>query len=796
MNLRIALLTAALPLFAAAFTPQVSLTVTPDDIVLTESAEAELQIVTPRPFRRNPTIAADFIPQDARLSMERDRVSFDGTNTAWRYVVKIPFTPDIPGVRTLGPVTVSVPTRTDFFGFVSQTADYRSDTVTLKVVAPPDRDVPKSYCGAISRNLEVSASLDANVCTAGDPLIFTLEIGGATDFSMVYAPPVKGALPSGSPFRLDQASLKTETLDASKRFTWRIRALKAGTVEFPSIDVSYFDIASRTYRTVRTEPIPVQVKAGEQAVLGMAEAMDDDDAFPMPDGLEIPFAVRNFTLKHALSLAFRAETEADFAAAAERYAAFVDAVDARPADGVEDGADFMATHLSNLGALYIMAGRPKEALAAYRRAEWTSGATAATMRGIKAAVARIRNDPRAELPLPRLMFPFWFRLSLWGRIALAVFGAIGMAALFVLALKAGRRLSVLAFAVGVAGVAQAWPFGGRSPFSGMFDEMSSMRMNIGGDVSPIKADAIFMSTTAMAGEPVDLEVTVDPGSVRIEQGSLRIGSPNLPDGCIAGGLRGDSRNVYRMRITFLEPATNRLKIAVSGAYSGTYCVTNGNMISSGRVMNQPFKVVVETSDIVVTPLPEDGRPADFSGAIGNTFRLSQRLTPNRVHPGDLVTAEYRLDFDGYCPSNAEVRVEGMPAGFKAYDVKETARDAKSVTWSQVLVPLTAAATNSAQISFSYYSLRSKRYERVRSGPAGLVFVSSEAASTENTKVMVDAAGNKVGKTQPVVLALRFAPSAKSPVVLTLPPGTEVRETGRLDGWRRVESADGAGWIKE
>jgi len=237
---------------------------------------------------------------------------------------------------------------------------------------------------------------------------------------------------------------------------------------------------------------------------------------------------------------------------------------------------------------------------------------------------------------------------------------------------------------------------------------------------------------------------------------------------------------------------------VSGAYSGTYCVTNGNMISSGRVMNQPFRIGLKPARIAVKPLPEQGRPLDFGGAVGRSFRIAQRLSPDRVHPGDLVTAEYRLDFDGYCPSNAEVRVENLPSEFKAYEVKETARDAKSVTWRQILVPRTVSATNSALVSFCFYNLRTKRYERTVANPFKLTFVSSEAASTENTRVMVNASAeassaSAAGAVSKASLALRFAPSDKSPVVLTLPPDAETRETGRCNGWVRLESSRGAGW---
>ena len=797
MRLAAGLLLAALPLAAQAFQPHVTLSVSPTNIVVTESAEATIRIYVPRPFPANPSISADFIPQGSRLTMERGQASLNGENV-WRYTVKVPVRGEEAGVRTLGPVTVSIPTRTDFFGFVSRTAELRSGTVRLETVAPPEHGRPRSYCGAIASEFSAAASLDTNVCTAGDPLLLTLELTGAAEASMVHAPPVAEAF-RDSPFRLDASSLKTETLAASKRFTWRVRAVSAGTVEFPALEVSWFDRGARAYRTVRTEPIPIQVKAGEQAVLGaLDEIGGETDEFPMPDGLDLPFEARSFTLKHALSLAFRAEGEKDFLAAAERYAAFMETLrEGGEAAAAPDGAAFAATHWANVGALYVMAGRPREALQAYTRSEHLTGATAGTVRGVRAATARLRNDPRAELPLPRILFPFWFRFSLKGRILLAAGVALGLAFLFWLAMRAGRKLAAVAVICGVAASAMAWPFG-RDPFAGFFDDMPAMRMRHGANTCPIKAKAWFNSTITMVGEPVELVVTVEPGTVRIEPGSIKL-EAGFPDLAEKGNLRNDSPDVYKVRATFLEPGTNDIPLAVSGVYAGAYCVTNGNEIISGRVMNQPFRIALNPARVVVRPLPANGRPLDFSGAVGARFTLTQRLSPDKVHPGDLVTAEYRLEFDGYCPSNAEVRVDNMSREFKAYDTKEVERGAKFVTWRQILVPRTTEATNSALVSFSFYNLRTKRYERARAMPAHLTFVSAEAASTENTRVMVDeaaeAAGPQTEDGRAASVVLRFAPSEKSPVVATLPPGTETRETCRRNGWRRLDSARGAGWMR-
>ena len=58
------LLLAALPSVVLAFRPRVTLSLSPADIVLTESAEATVRIYVSSPLRATPSISADFIPQE------------------------------------------------------------------------------------------------------------------------------------------------------------------------------------------------------------------------------------------------------------------------------------------------------------------------------------------------------------------------------------------------------------------------------------------------------------------------------------------------------------------------------------------------------------------------------------------------------------------------------------------------------------------------------------------------------------------------------------------------------------
>ena len=233
-----------------------------------------------------------------RLGPKRQLFPFTVAREAdkgWRLTIAVaPWRATAPGTVRLDPVTVEVPLikgvkigRDRFNRAVHvpniSNIELRTNPLVLTVAEPPAAGRPASWCGAIASNLTVTATLDAKVCTAGDPMTLTLEVAGAANPSSVHPPDFTSAL-TGSIFRIDAASLKTETLSASRRFTWRVRSTKAGTVEFPSLPVSYYDLDRRTYVTRMTESIPIQVKAGLQVVLTDDEGGEE---FPLPDGIDL-----------------------------------------------------------------------------------------------------------------------------------------------------------------------------------------------------------------------------------------------------------------------------------------------------------------------------------------------------------------------------------------------------------------------------------------------------------------------------------------------------------------------------
>ena len=310
------------------------------------------------------------------------------------------------------------------------------------------------------------------------------------------------------------------------------------------------------------------------------------------------------------------------------------------------------------------------------------------------------------------------------------------------------------------------------------------------------------------------------GSVRLDPAEVVVGIPchfvftfkgtsaitpqriaGLPDGGIeylADELEPYADNTFRLPVRVLEPNTNELAIAVSGMQT----VERGAGTAFRSSFSQNFVARLSPFRLNVRPLPSERRPQAFEGAVGTKFLMTQKLVPDRVHPGDLVTATYELKFEGYCPSNTWPRIEHLSKAFKAYAPKEVSRGPNTFTWTQILVPRTTEATNSALVSLCYYNPHTRRYEFARSYPKKLVFVSDKAASTENTSVVIarSAESEKVsgGAIEPgtTPITVHFAPSESSPVIATLPPGTPVKELSRSNGgWRRIESPRAIGWTR-
>jgi hypothetical protein len=218
-----------------------------------------------------------FEPKAIPFRFPVKRIEHNG-KSFWEYRVTLDYSAQIEGDYTFGPAT--------FKGSIIKGGDERGQpilaeiftvgpAVTVRVVPPPEAGRPEWFVGSVGRNLKAVATLDTAICKVGDPLTLTLDITGEISISNLR-PPVLGLQPSLSEnFRIYSEPFESETLANGKRFRYRIRPLKSGTLEFPALPIAYFDTVQMNYVTVQTLPLPVQAHATTQIA---AVSEDDGEA--------------------------------------------------------------------------------------------------------------------------------------------------------------------------------------------------------------------------------------------------------------------------------------------------------------------------------------------------------------------------------------------------------------------------------------------------------------------------------------------------------------------------------------
>ncbi|MCL1920625.1 MAG: BatD family protein [Kiritimatiellaeota bacterium] len=220
------------------------------------------------------------------------------------YTLSLTYTPTKEGDYTFGPLTFKGEV---MGGVANRQAVMKSvytigPAVTVRVVPPPDEGCPEWFIGSVGRDAEAGAAFDTSVCKVGDPLTLTLEVTGGVSVSNMRAP-VLGLQPALlKDFRVYDDSVKVDTLPNGKRFSYRVRPLREGTLEFPPVRLAYYHTEKRVYETLETPPVPIQARATTQIATmgddgdGHLEGASGDDEIN-PSGITcVPLPETNDTL--------------------------------------------------------------------------------------------------------------------------------------------------------------------------------------------------------------------------------------------------------------------------------------------------------------------------------------------------------------------------------------------------------------------------------------------------------------------------------------------------------------------
>jgi hypothetical protein len=157
----------------------------------------------------------------------------------------------------------------------------------------------------------------------------------------------------------------------------------------------------------------------------------------------------------------------------------------------------------------------------------------------------------------------------------------------------------------------------------------------------------------------------------------------------------------------------------------------------GTVRTRPVTLRAAPAIMEVLPLPEEGRPAGFSGALGR-FTMDVRAVPAEVTAGEPVTITTTIEGSGNFDTVSAPSLGGDLSRFKVYDpqMQKPASDeerARRRVFEQVVIPLEAGTVPLPAASLSFFDPQARRYETLTSGP--LLLTVKPAASPQAVTIV-------------------------------------------------------------
>jgi hypothetical protein len=222
----------------------------------------------------------------------------------------------------------------------------------------------------------------------------------------------------------------------------------------------------------------------------------------------------------------------------------------------------------------------------------------------------------------------------------------------------------------------------------------------------------------------------------------------------------------------------------------------GNLF--GRVIQKTVTLKPEAAPVTVLPLPVEGRPADFAGAVGQ-FQIASELTPTAGAVGDPLTFKFTVTGKGNLSRVSSDALRDS-AQWRVYrsDSKVTADDDTGLqgfkTFSQPVVPLQAGQLTLPGVTFSYFDPETAHYVTRATQPIR-VAVTPGAAAAQVASTLQSASlaagggpavegdtlapdvvvtGERTATLEPLIWRPWFAGSVLAPVLLMLAAVTLIR----------------------
>ena len=188
-----------------------------------------------------------------------------------------------------------------------------------------------------------------------------------------------------------------------------------------------------------------------------------------------------------------------------------------------------------------------------------------------------------------------------------------------------------------------------------------------------------------------------------------------------GSYKGEDYHYVVARKMVLYPQkTDKLELEPLSLSISVDVPTNRRDIFGGRVMQTVHKTIATPSrTITVKPLPENGKPDNFTGAVGD-FSFKVSTTKNELKATEAFQAKIEVSGKGNLKL-FKLPVLTLPSSLEVYEPEHTEKVSTNLNGMQgkisdsyTIVPSFQGNYPIPSIAFSYFDLKTERYKTISS----------------------------------------------------------------------------------
>jgi len=205
------------------------------------------------------------------------------------------------------------------------------------------------------------------------------------------------------------------------------------------------------------------------------------------------------------------------------------------------------------------------------------------------------------------------------------------------------------------------------------------------------------------------------------------------DSALSGIKEGEHTLSVEIAATLLLPEQHRGSPFGNTAFNDPFF---NNFFSSYR--EKDVQVASPPLQLAVLPLPKEGKPDDFNGAIGN-FRLSVTASPVDIVPGDPITLIMTVSGEGNF-DRVQAPTISTEKGWKTYTpssefLKDGGPGQGKKVFEQALVARDSSLSEIPPILFSYFDPAAAAYKTLKTEPIALTINGGKVAPEAKKQVI-------------------------------------------------------------